>query len=151
MKRGQPAQQPEAPATTLPTLLELIDREQQEDGWSDDDLEQHLGVEGLSLMELLRKGVVQITYRVAVDLEQKMRANILAVLQALIRSHMTDAADCVPEIHARLSIGRDGSRIVQSYEDVVNGETRLTSLKLSHATVWVVPNAAMKPMGESET
>lgn len=150
MKKGLTVQQPEAPTLALPTLLQLIDQEQREDGWTDDDLEQHLGVEGLGLMDLMRKGVVQMAYRSAVDIEQKMHANVLAVLQALVRSHMMDAADCIPEIHARLSIGPDCSRLVKTYQDVVNGEARISTLKMPHATVWVVPNAAMKPTGEAD-
>lgn len=88
MKKGQAVQQPEAPTLVLSTLLQLIDQEQRDDGWTDDDLEQHLGVEGLGLMKLMRMGVVQMAYRSVVDIEQKMHANVLAVLQALIRSHI---------------------------------------------------------------
>lgn len=148
MTQDQDAQLPEVVATDATTLLELIDDAQRRKGWTDEDLEGRLGLKDARLMTLLRQGVVRLSFDTALKIETHLYANVLEVLQVFTRERATDTCAAVIAIYHRLTVGQDIQRIVDAYQAIVDGDERVSSIKLPYATVWVMPDGMMK--GEHE-
>ncbi|NMM80891.1 hypothetical protein B2J86_08120 [Acidovorax sp. SRB_14] len=133
-----------------PTFLELILDAQRRNGWTDEELEHKLGLRKANLMALVREGVVQLSYDTALNIESHLEANVLQTLQASLRSHAASMEAAVLSMYALLKVDGESHRIIQAYGSVLDGDTRVSTLKLTKATVWIVPDATMKPEGENE-
>lgn len=142
--------QPEAVSGNSPTMLELIEEAQKTHGWTDKDIEHRLGLPGDTLLPLIRKGVVQLSPRGALDLEPHLNVSALEVLQALIRSNMTEEIGCLPEVIARMTLRRECYEVVVACCAVQAGEKTVVSVKWPQATVLVVPDTVMKPATEAD-
>lgn len=145
MTKAQNTRHSEPQKTGTSPVVDLIDDAQRTNDWDDDDFERALGVAGAGLMTLLRNRVVQLSYRAVVERDLHLKANVLEVLQALMRSNATDAVDAVSAIYSKLRVGDDAQRILYAYREAGADDNRVSALQLPHATVWVVPNTALKP------
>lgn len=150
MTKVQDAQLPVTRGAGTSPFVGLIEDAQRRNGWTDEDLERELGLEGANLMTLVRKRVVQLSYCTALKIDNHLDANALELLQVFIRCQATAAEDAVFAMYKHLKVGGDCQRLVDAYEAVVEGDNRVSSLKLPHATVWVVPDATMKPENEDK-
>lgn len=133
------------------TVLQMLDRAQKEGGWTDEEFERSLGAEGMSLMALIRAGIVQFAYKTVLDLEPHVKENVLEVLRAVIHSRAEDAAESIGQIYKELAISSDSTQIVRAYEAALNGGDKPTVLKLPRATVLVVPDVMMQSVGMQDT
>lgn len=131
-------------------MLELIEEAQKTHGWTDKDIEHRLRLTGDTLLPLLRKGVVQFSPRGALDLEPHLNVNALEVLQALIRSNMTEEIEYLQEVIARMTFRRECYEVFAAWGAVQAGEKNVVSVKWPQATVLVVPDAVMKPVTEAD-
>lgn len=144
MTEGQDAQLPEVVATDANTLLDLIDEAQRRREWTDEDLEGSLGLKEARLMTLLRKGVVRLSFDTALKIETHLYANVLEVLQVFTREGATDSWTAVIAAYQRLTVDKDIQPVIDAYQAIVEGGKRVSSFKLPHATVWVMPEGMMK-------
>ena len=95
--------------------MDLTEEAQQTHGWTDSDIEYRLGVQGATLLSLIRKGVVRFSSRGVLDLEPHVKVSALEVLQALTRTNMTEEIDFLPEVIARMALRREGYEVLVAF------------------------------------
>ncbi len=114
MTQDQDAQLPEVVATDATTLLDLIDDAQRRKEWTDEDLEGSLGLKEASLMMLLRKGIVRLSFDTALKIETHLYANVLAVLQVFTRERATDSWAAVIATYQRLTVDHNIQPVIDA-------------------------------------
>jgi hypothetical protein len=130
---------------TYPSLLELITAAQLREKWSDAELDRHLGLRDASLMALVREGAVDLSYSTVLNIESHLDVNPLQMLQSFLSHQGASTERAVLAMYELLKVKEETRRIEVAYGAACDGDTRVSSLRLPHATVWVVPHATMKP------
>lgn len=150
MSELQESRLPKALPVGASPFLDLITAAQHKIGWKDEVLELRLGFCHPNLMTLVRHGLLQLSYRTALNMGHYLDVSAPDMLQAFVRSqaNMTDRA--VQEMSHHLKEQDNFGHVVDAYDAVVSGDNRVRAFKLPRAAIWVVPDAAMKIEGVTD-
>lgn len=145
MKKDHDPQLQEALVAETSTLLDLVNDAQRSNGWPDEELERLLGLKDANVMTLIREGAVHLSYSAALNIETHLQVNALEMLQAFTRDQASALEQAVLAMYEVAKVDEISGYISLAYKAAASGDKRVSSLKLPHATVWVMPHAAMKP------
>lgn len=109
-------------------------------GLTDSSIVERLGLDGESIVALMRQGKLKPAYQLVPALSDLLDVTVVDLIRAMLHDSMRDVLDNVKPIYDSCTITADEVKILAAYKLVKGGDSVTKTIKVPGATVFVVPD-----------
>lgn len=129
------------PETNHETRIgKILTEQQKKSGKSDAELATLLGLEGETLVSLIKKGILLPSHCMLPQLRELFEEDMAVMLEMAFNDHGRDGVWHFQRNLDLMRLSDDENQIIRAYRHVLNGEQSTQHVKVPGATVFVVPD-----------
>lgn len=122
------------------TLDGIFAARQESLGLADSNIIERLGLDGESIVALMRKGKLKPAYQLVPALSDLLNVTVVDLIRAMLHDSMRDVLDNVKPIYDSCTITSEEAKILTAYKLIKGGDFATKTIKVPGATVFVVPD-----------